>query len=155
GLAGVPYFSSAANSARKSYESAWRTGNVLADGAIGSAGGAPHFGGGTTFDFDPGAGVDDMQSFTLGSGQTIQLSFQWDSPFFSVSGGSGSPNDVDIYVLNAAGTQVVGGAIADNMNGDAAEILQFTNTGASATFNLMIANFAGPLPGYLKYVNFG
>jgi hypothetical protein len=40
---GVPYFSSAGNSARQSYESSFRAGPFFADGAFPSAPGAPHF----------------------------------------------------------------------------------------------------------------
>ena len=152
--AGVSYFSLAGNFGRKGYESAWRSGAVLADGAITSAAGAPHFYGGTTFDFDPGAGVDNMQSFTLASGASILLSFQWDSPFFSVSGGSGSSNDCDVYVLNSAGTQVVGGATANNAGGDAVEVFSFQNTsGSTQTYQLMLTKFSGANPTFLKYID--
>jgi len=150
--AGVPYFSSAGNQARQSYESPWRSGPVLASGAI--SGG---FYGGTTFDFDPGTGMDNMQSFTLGNNQYIIIILQWDSPFASnCSGCPGTLNDLDIYVLNAAGNQVVGGSASDNLNADAVEGFQFTNTtGSTATFNIMIVNYSGTNPGFIKYVAFG
>ena len=47
--------------------------------------------------------LDHMQRVTIPSGETLMIPFQWDSPFFSVSGGAGSPNDLDIYLFNAAG----------------------------------------------------
>jgi hypothetical protein len=151
--AGVAYFSSAGNQARQSYESVWRSGPVLGAGTI--PGG---FGGGTTFDFDPGVGVDNMQSFTLANNQSIIIILQWDSPFASVcTGCPGSLNDLDIYVLNAAGTQVLAGSADDNIStGEAVEGFQFTNTtGSIATFNIMIAKYAGTNPGFIKYVYFG
>jgi hypothetical protein len=150
--AGVPYFSAAGNQAKQSYESVWRSGPPLNSGAI--PGG---FYGGTTFDFDPGAGVDNMQSFTLGNGQYILIVLQWDSPFTSVcTGCPGSSNDLDIYVLNAAGNQVLASSAYNNIGGDAVEGFQFINTtGSTATFNIMITNYFSPNPGLLKYINFG
>ena len=154
--AGVPYFSSAANQDRHAFEDTYRAGTFFAAGAFPSAGGAPSFFGGTAHDFDPGAGVDVMQAFTLGPGQSITLSFQWDQPFFSVSGAPGSANDLDIYVLDSAGATILGGGVASNAGGDPVEVFSFTNTAAVTTaFNLMIVKFSGPSPTRIKYVNFG
>ena len=85
------------------------------------------------------------------------MSLQWDSPAASVSPGApGSPNDLDVYVFNAAGTQVVAGSILDNINGDPIEVFSFVNnTGVTADFNIMITNFEGANPGFIKYVLFG
>jgi hypothetical protein len=53
------------------------------------------------------------------------MSFQWDSPASSASPGApGSPNDLDVYVLNAA-EQVVAGANSDFWN-DPIEFFSFT-----------------------------
>ena len=83
---------------------------------------------------------------------TIEL--QWDQPFASVSG-TGSANDLDIYVLNAAKNQVVGGSATNNLGGDPSEFFTFTNTsGSTHTYNLMILNYSGPTPGTIKYINF-
>jgi len=153
---GTAYFSSAGNQARQSYESAFRAGSVFADGAFPSVGvQAPHFRGGTAHNFAPTGLPDVMQRITIPGFASLTLILQWDSPFFSVSGGSGSPNDVDIYVLNAAGTQVVGGTASTDTGNDAVEVFNFRNPGATADFNLMIVNFAGPVPGFIKYVNVG
>jgi SdrD B-like domain len=154
---GVSYFSAAGNLGQDSYASAWRTGNVRANGSITSAAGAPHFFGGTTFNFATSGAVNDMNSFTLGANQSIFLSFQWDSPYFSANGKVGSPNDLDAYVLNSAG-QIVGGSATANVGGDPTEVFQFTNnTGVGANFKLMLVwNTAsgGPAPGNIKYVDF-
>jgi hypothetical protein len=152
---GAAYFSAAGNDARQSYESAFRAGTVFAEGAFPSAPDAPPFAGGTAHNFAVSGPADHMQRLTIPTGRTLIVSLQWDSPFFSVSGGSGSPNDVDLYLLNADGTQVVAGATSDNRKGDAVEVLVFTNPGATADFNLMIVNFAGPLPGFIKYLQLG
>jgi hypothetical protein len=151
--AGVPYFSSAGNNGQESYESVWRSGPTLAPGSIPISGGT--FYGGTAFDFDPGPGVDYLQSFIIESGTTF-IVLQWDSPFASVcTGCPGSSNDVDIYLLNSAGSLIYFGSVIDNIDGDAVEVFTITNSGAPRTVNLMIVKFSGPDPGFLKYVNFG
>jgi hypothetical protein len=74
---------------------------------------------------------------------------------FSVSGAPGSPNDLDIYLLNASATQVLAGSHIPNVNGDPVEVFAFVNnTGAAADFNFVITNFQGPNPGLMKYVLF-
>jgi len=130
--AGVSYFSSAGNNARASYESAFRPGAIRADNSIP---GNVHFFGGRAHDFDPGAGVDEFQSFTLTAGQQIDLQFQWDTPFFSANNSVGADSEMDIYVLNSAGSQIVGGSAGANLGGDGWERLLFTNpTGTTSTF---------------------
>jgi subtilase family protein len=151
---GAAFFSAAGNDARQSYESVFRAGPTLAQGSIPSAPGAPVFYGGVAHNFAPSGPVDTMQRITIPSGSTLTMVLQWDSPFASVSGGAGSPNDLDIYILNAAGTQVVGGFTDNNLGGDAVEVFDFTNTGPTADFNIMITNFDGDLPGFVKYIHF-
>jgi subtilase family protein len=151
---GVAYFSAAGNDARQSYESVFRPGASFKNGAFPSAPGAPKFGGGTAHNFAPTGPADHMQRITIPSDQTLILTFQWDSPFFS-SGGPGSSNDVDIYLLNAAGDTVIAGSIEGNIGGDPVEIFSFTNnTGQTADFNLMILLFEGPAPSFVKYILF-
>jgi hypothetical protein len=154
---GVSYFSAAGNEARQAYDSVFRNDRTLNSGAIRSSGG-PSFKGGTTFDFDPGAGLDDMQQFTLAGGQSIQLSFQWDQPYGSIPGSASCASEVDVYVLNSGGTRIVGGSTATNSGAgfDPVELVQFTNSGAnSVTYNLMIVRRSGATPGEIKYVDFG
>ena len=157
---GAAYFSSAGNWARNSYQSAFKPGGKFDPGAIPSAPGVPPFFGGTAHNFDPGSGTDVFQRITLPPGAGLSMSLQWDSPAFSVSGAPGSPNDLDVYVLNSNATQVVAAATFDNLGRDPVELccLSFTNTtGTTADFNIMIVNFTGPNPGFIKYVlfNFG
>jgi subtilisin family serine protease len=151
---GAAYFSAAGNDARQSHESVFRAGSSFAPGQFPSMGfQAPSFRGGIAHNFAPSGPPDHLQRITIPAFGTLTISFQWDSPFFS-AGGAGSPNDLDIYVFNAAGTQVVGGSIDPNVGQDAVEFLSFTNFGLAADFNLMLVSFAGPLPGFVKYVNF-
>lgn len=155
--AGVAYLSHAGNFSNKGFESDWRAGPFREGGSIPSSSvAAPFFYGGTTFDFDPGTGLDDMQQFTLAAGQSIRLSLQWDSPAFSVSAGTGSPNDLDVYILDAAGAQIIAGSTTANIGEDPVEWFEFTNsTTTTQTYNLMIASFDGEAPGLIKYVDTG
>lgn len=147
---GAAYFSAAGNDARLSYESGFRAGTVFTDGQF------PNFFGGTAHNFDPSGPLDHFQRITIPHNSSLLIILQWDSPTASACVGCpGSPNDVDVYLFDATATQVVGAALSDNMNGNPIEILEFTNTGPTADFNLMIVNFAGPLPGFLKYIQLG
>ena len=141
---GASYFSSAGNNGRDSYESAFNPSSVVA--------GTAEF-----HDFDPGAGVDILQSITVPVGTQFIASFQWDSPFFSVSGGAGSPNNLGIFLLNESGTNVLTSSNFNNIGNDPVETLRFENNGSFGTdqFNLAILNFEGPNPDLLKYVLFG
>ncbi len=156
---GVAYFSSAGNSARQSYESAFTdSGNF---GCFGNR-----------HDFDPGAGSDTLQEVTIPVNTSITIVMQWDQPFLSASETSaGSASDIDIILLNATAPQTgcptanrvtdafgffVQGATG-NIGGDAVEIMSFTNfasLGYGETFNIAIENFSGPNPGIIKYVEF-
>lgn len=145
--AGAAYFSAAGNSGDRAYESAFQgSGQTINFGNFQVE----------AHDFDPGAGVDLFQSVTIPVGGQVSLAFQWDSPFFSVSGGSGSQNDYDIFLLDSSNSVVVAASTDPNIGNDPAEILSFNNTGAFGTsFNLVIGKFSGPDAGLMKYVGFG
>jgi hypothetical protein len=155
---GVPYFSSAGNGDRRSYQSRFRAGTTFAEGAFPSALGAPRFSGGTAHDFDAGPRKDVFQRITVPPGTMLSISFQWDSPFASVCPGCpGSPNDLDLYVFNDPPTTVLAGSTDNNVGGDAVEIFSIFNPlGVAVTaFNIMITKFDGPNPQLIKYVRFG
>jgi subtilisin family serine protease len=151
---GVAYFTAVGNEGRLAYESAFRPGATFGRGDIASVPGES-FAGGVAHNFAPTGTPDHMQRITIPAGRTLSVSLQWDAPFFTVSGPPGSPNDVDLYLLNAAGTTVIRRAAVNNIGADAVEVLNFTNNGPTANFNLMIVNFAGPNPGFIKYVLLG
>ena len=158
---GAAYFSAAGNEARQSYQHAFKPGTTYADGQIASAVGATHFWGGVAHNF-ASSGTDEFQSLTIPAHKTINFVLQWDSPFFSVSGSPGSRNDLDIYLLNSARTQVIGGSAANNVGtianpgGDPVEIFSYANNSNSAiNVNLMIVNYSGANPGLIKYIYFG
>ncbi|MDE1468615.1 S8 family serine peptidase, partial [Aurantiacibacter sp. D1-12] len=139
---GVAYFSSAGNSDDDSYQSAFNASGITELGA-------------EAHDFDPGAGVDTRLSFTLDDNDTIQISFQWDQPFFSVSGGAGSTSDVDIFIVEAGTDTVVAQGFANNIGADPVEFVEFTNeTGSAKQYEIIINVFTGPNPGLMKFIDF-
>ncbi len=151
---GGAYFSSAGNEARQSYQAPFRN-----SGLVGLSG--------RQHDFDAGRGVDTLQSVTATSGSVSILSLQWDQPFFSVSGKTGSASDVDAYYLDADGVPIelctddpeqvvcqIPGFEA-NIGADALEepiLVNFSDTDLEA--QLAIELYAGPRPQLLKYVWF-
>ncbi len=144
--AGVPYFSSAGNSARAS----WEGGPFVSSGIS-----PPGYAGGDAHDFDPGAGVDIYQAVVFSPGSTT-VSFQWDEPFFSVSGAPGSANDIDICIYLTPGGSLLGCAAAANSGADPVEVFALTVGGPTA-LHLAIVKYlpaAGPDPGFMKYVAF-
>jgi subtilisin family serine protease len=154
---GIPYFSSAGNSAYESYESEFRN-----SGLISPFGGLLH-------DFDPSEGIDPTQKITVPPGIT-QIVFQWDEPFFTDTlGAASSANDLDVFLYDSTGFPCIvfpiplpgceGGDVLQafgldvNLGGDPLEIFLIGNfTDAPVTLDLTLEVFAGPLPGYLKYV---
>ena len=143
---GVSYFSSAGNNNRDSYE-----GTFNPSGIVGTV-----FPGAVAHDFDVGPGVDIFQRITVPQGRGFTMSFQWDDPFFSVSGAPGADSDVDIFVFNDPPTTILAGSADSNVGGDPLEVLSFSNPVGSgeSTFNILIERFSGPDPGLMKYVRF-
>ena len=151
---GVAYFSSAGNSAREAYESDFRDSGI--PGVFG-----PFT---RRHDFDPGPGVDDLQTVTFGNGFTI-FSFQWDEPFFSVSGPPGSASDMDLLFYDMDGNLlpflpfnlplVVFQGFSDNIfSGDPVEVAGVLNLGPAVQLQVGLELFAGPAPNVVKYVYF-
>jgi subtilisin-like proprotein convertase family protein len=148
--AGVAYFSAAGNSGRNSWQGAFVSSDQELD-LDGTYGGYMH-------DFDPGPAFDGRQTITVPEGQTVRIAFQWAAPFRSVSAKStGSQSDIDMYLLNAGGEEILAEGIDDNLTDDPYEILAFENPAGSGEtqFDLVITNFDGPNPHLMKYVVFG
>jgi Ca2+-binding RTX toxin-like protein len=146
--AGVPYFSSAGNNGRNSYEQSFRASTTYGSGAFGAG-----FFGGRAHDFDPGAGTDTLQSFSVSAGSSVTLVLQWDQPFNShTTGNVGASSDIDFYILDG-NNQVVVSSVNDNLNGDAVEIVTVSNTTASTqTYQALVVVYDGPTPNLIKYV---
>ena len=148
---GVPYFSAAGNAGRASWEGAFRN-----SGIVGASSGFLH-------DFDPGGQVQTVQRVDIPVGATATFIFQWNQPFFSVSGAPGAATDLDFYITDAAGFIQFAG-IDFNQGADALEIVGFTNDGSfdadgipgpDESFGVAVELFAGPEPSLMKYVIFG
>ena len=154
---GVPYFSSAGNRARRSYEA------PFVNSGVPSAIGGDLTGGGkgaVLHDFDPGEGVQTCQLFTLAPGQSAFPILQWDEPFASASRTSpGASSDVDIYLTdedcNPIGAPFV--SADNNLGADPVEGFRVDlPAGAQpVTLGFAISFFRGREPGLIKYVNFG
>jgi Ca2+-binding RTX toxin-like protein len=138
---GVAYFSSAGNSSDVAYESTQV--DFVPD---------PVVSGFSSYDFNPGAGVDTRQRITVPNGSQLRLSLQWDDPFFTTNG---VDSDVDVYLLNPNGN-VVARSIEDNIaNQTPVEFLVFNNNTGQTNFDVLITLFDGPEPERLKYIPFG
>jgi subtilisin family serine protease len=144
--AGIPVFISAGNEGRRSYESAFRSSGVI-DSNFGLL----------YHDFDPDpVGVDIFQKISLGIDNSLDLTFQWDEAFGSISNGVASTNDLDILLFDSTGTNLLAASAEDNIGHDPLEHLFFFNDTGETTFNLAIAKKGGgSAPGLMKYVVFG
>lgn len=141
---GVAVFSAAGNRGSRSYAGPFRPSGI------------PVLFGGSAHDFDAGGGVDLYQKISIPSGGELVVTLQWDSPFFSVSGPPGSPNDLDICLLDEPPTTILRCGAALNAGGDPVEVLSYYNDGALGTqYNLVIELFEGAAPGLIKYIRYG
>jgi len=141
---GVSYFSSAGNSGRASYESAYRNSGIN----LGSEGDniITEYENFFAHDFNPGVDVDIYQTVTFPS-FGAPMSFQWDDSFFSASG-VGAETDMDIAFFDMDGNFITGSFDA-NIGGDAYELLQ-----GFGQVQIAIGKYAGPDPTMVKYVVF-
>ena len=151
---GVAYFSSAGNYSDTGYEHSFEATNQLpaALTSVLSAGTIAH-------DFDPDSTrVNPLQQITIPAGGHFSISLQWDSPFRSASRGSqGATSDLDIYLLDNAGSRILAQRDRNNIRQDAAEVLDFDNPIGSlqTQFSLAVTSPAGNLPpGTLRYQMF-
>jgi len=153
---GISYFSAAGNRADQSYESD-ATNFVPPSGSPTSYD--------AVYDFDPTLAVDTLQQIQVPVGGGFTLSFQWDDPYFSVTGDPAfaADSDLDIYLVDQNGDVLVS-AVNDNLGGNPIEVLGFENDGSidadgddtpDSTFSLYIRKASGPDAGRLKYVYSG
>ncbi|MEO1253129.1 MAG: hypothetical protein AAFW81_12385, partial [Pseudomonadota bacterium] len=160
---GVPYYSSNGNRGRDAFETEYRP--VPFDGS-------------TFHDFDPGPGVDPLLNVTLDGSTQTNLTFNWDSPNFSVSGGDGAQNDIDVIMFDSAGNRVPdcfpggvfqfpagglcqfqftdGGVPFDGgAGGDAVELVSLVDFTGGADVGIGFETQAGDPAGFVKFVLFG
>jgi subtilisin family serine protease len=148
---GAAYFSAAGNDGDESYEAAF-----VASGTVGPGGRVVH-------DFDSGPDEDPLQAIRVPVGGSIVLTFQWDQPFFSISGAPGTQNDLDIYLIDANGDVIAASNEVNPTTGDAIEVIIFENDGdidvdgapgPDDVFSLVVELYAGDAPGLMKYILF-
>ena len=119
---GVAYFSSAGNSGRRAYQSAFRnSGNNLGSTGTNQVPSVTAF---FAHDFDPGPGVDVFQSVTLPAGRTC-FSFQWADRYFSASGNPGAQADLNVAIFSNG--KFLFGMFDDNLGNDPIETNCVTN----------------------------
>ena len=154
---GVAYFSAAGNMARDSYEHVFDgSGEILYIDILGV-----QYPAGEMHDFDPSpGGTDTLQRIDVPEGQCMILVAQWDSPFGSAALGTGTQNDLDVWLVNAAGTEMITFDAHENIPaGEPVEAIQFCNDGllypVQPYVQLIIALWDGAPPGLLKYVVYG
>jgi len=141
---GVSYFSAAGNQARRSYENTF-----LNSGQKGYRARSKRH------DFNSGTGTDTLQSISIPNNSQVIFVFQWEDPFFSVSGSPGADTDMDIVLYSSDGTALAGG-VNLNIGNDAVEIFAHTNnSGATETYQIGLEHVSGPAPSTIKYVYFG
>jgi subtilisin family serine protease len=149
---GVAYFTAAGNEARQSYQSKFRL-----SGRKGLAG--------VRHNFDPGAGVQDLQPIVAPAGTVTLLSLGWDQPSFSANGLRGSQTDLDAIFYNMDGSPVPvctdspaqlvcqEPGIANNIGADAVELPVIVNLSTQELHvQLGIELVSGPAPSVIKYV---
>jgi hypothetical protein len=111
---GVPYFSSAGNSAQQSWE-----GTFLGSGLFDSKGCEIH-------NFRTDGAVQTRQNVFL---TDASFSFQWDDPFFSASGGTGATRDMDFRIFGANTGALIADANGDNLGRNAFEFIKLRGSG--------------------------
>lgn len=119
---------------------------------------------GTFQNFGTSTSPSALQSFTLGQGQIINLSFQWDDAF--LEGGSNSQqyqvqNTLAVYVTDPTGSKIYATFADDNRNTDEAlQRVVFLNDGSygsdqfALAFQLKSTAPGGTAPTQLKWVRF-
>jgi subtilisin family serine protease len=143
---GVAYFSSAGNSGFKSYENVYLHTNVtLSNSPLD-----------TVHNFGTVGSPRYLLPITIPIGASVLIGFQWDDPFFSVSGGSGALSDMDIRLVRTSNNTAVAGSAVENLGGDPFEIFGYTNNTTGTAFSLLITKYgSGNRPGRLKTIDYG
>lgn len=122
----------------------------------------------TNVRYDFGGG-DSLQTVTIPRGGSVQYILQWSDAYAS-AGGDGAEADIDFYLTDKEGNEVLASSTFDN-NGsstdpasDPIEFIEYTNADSidadgdgtrDVTFQIGIERFDGPAPEFIRYVNFG
>ena len=156
---GTSYFSSAGNDSNHSWEGSFN-GQAATVTAVTASGGTTQIGAGTYGDWNTSTTAADIyQPITLAAGENFNISYQWDSPFYSASvnagGTASSQNSVSLYLLDSTKAFAVTSDTTSRVGGDAYQIMDYTNTGtASQTYYLIAKVRSGATPSYGKWVDY-
>jgi len=139
----VAYFSAAGNQGRKSYQAAFKNSGkaVVIDGV--NYGVAHDFGNG-----------DISQTIHIPDSGILQLPFQWDDPFYSVSGGAGARTDLDLLFFYNGTLLTTLSSMYGNEGGDPFEMVEVA-VDSAVDIEIVITKYSGPDPKLIKWVNFG
>ncbi len=160
---GIPYFSSAGNIGSAGYMSEFRP----QQDNLGGIEGIWH-------DWDDSDSIDTLKTITLTGAEQTTISLHWDSPNFSVSGGEGAPNDIDLIAFDMAGNPLPdcfeifdetgvfpdlcqfyfidgGQEIDGGAGGDAVELIAIIDFIGGTTVQLGLLNESGNPPGLVQY----
>lgn len=139
----VSYFSAAGNYARASYQNAFVPSGRPAPGFTLAEGIAHNYLDGSI-----------LQTIRIPPGGDFVAAYQWDDPFYSVSGGAGARTDIDVYVYFQGRLIPQLSSSGPNIGGDPFEFIGITNTGtAPIDIQIAIVNFSGPNPSIIKWVD--
>jgi hypothetical protein len=155
--AGVPYYSSAANSNVISQVPGGVSGttgqNISSFEATGGFrnGGSCLGPGSTCMDFNPGGAVDPSSSIILGAGRSVTLIMGWGQARGAVN------TDFDVRAFDQATATLIGAATDNNLASQKPfEVLRFENpTGSARLIDIVINRFAGSAAPRVKYVMLG
>lgn len=134
-LRGVPYFAAAGNFGTTSWEGTFHGSGLFDD--IGC-------------ELHAFADGDTRQSVFVD--EFLLTIFQWDDPFFSVSGGSGASRDMDFRVYFE--DELVGFDIEINLGGDPVAYSLLFGTG-TFEFEFSLCNPDTPPPPLMKWIGYG
>jgi len=159
---GVAYYSAAGNQGDNSYEAAFSdSGEVFCIELLPPEGDCHELYErvGVMHDFDPGPGIDTVQSVTVPVNGVLTIALQWDAPF----GGPGPNNDHDIMVLDDTGAVFLEISANDNVTmGEGWEALRFQNADVldlGTSFGIAVTyddvDSSGPPATLIKMVIFG
>ncbi len=143
---GTFYTSAAGNDANHGYLANWNPTSTTVGGVSG--------------DFQTFSNGSQLQTFSLAQGDSVSLSFQWDSAFLE-GGGTGNfavPNDLQVLVTDSSGnalsTPQVFNSQGTNTN-EAYQDVEFTNDGSFGTNNFAFAFnlVSGPAPNIIAWIS--
>jgi subtilisin family serine protease len=144
--AGVSYFTAASNEGTDYVQQNFAMMQVAVRGLPGGA---------VVQNFGPATDPQPWVDVTVPQGGTVRLDMQWNQPFASIGGGSGSADSIGMALYDSNGN-LVAVASGDMVGGNPDQILAYTNSNAGTSFKLVVfANGGANPPGMFKIINYG